>query len=449
MDDVENLEEYRPGGFAPVTIGDSLGGGRFEVIYKLGHGGIAIVWLCWELAAKKWRAIKINSASHSSEDCGDLKAIRLIKGCLNASQLEELESSHVVMPIEIFWIETPNGRHLCSVMPVLGPRVHDWRTKDIGQDADRINRICYQMTKGLQFLHEKGLCHGDFRPQNILMRLKPNALDMLSREDMFDMLGEPNSEEVWTLDGKRSEHAPQFVVAAAPWQRFRSMVTDDIAIVDFGEAYTPADNPTQFGIPMKYSSPEILFANKSSGFASDIWSLGISLLELRLDNYPYDRPSTVLRMMERYIGPIPSEYRLEASNLLESDDIWEPEEEGNQSAPETQPLVAPVDEPIDAQEARECKVEGFSDRLETKLAARQRYLGEEPDPDDPTGKTRRPGLVFYHLTNDEVRELASLLRQMLRYDPMERISLLKALEHPWFQKSHRFLKPMCSLFNQR
>ncbi|KAI1121986.1 kinase-like protein [Nemania abortiva] len=441
MDQVEDLEEYRPGGLAPVTLGDILGNGRFEVIYKLGHGGIATVWLCWELATEAWRAIKINSASHSSENCGDLKAVRLIKEGLDANQLE---AGHVLMPLETFWEETPNGKHLCSVMQVLGPRVHDWRTDDIGLDADRLNRICYQITKGLSFIHDKGICHGDFRPQNILMRLKPNSLDTLSRDDMWNMLGEPDAEDVWTLDGKRSEHAPMFVVTAAPWQRFWPVVTDEIAIVDFGEAYTPEHHPTRFGIPMKYASPEILFANKSSGFASDIWSLGISLLELRLDNYIEDHPHTVLRIMERYIGPIPSQYRSEASRLLEADDwMWETPDEGDKekSEPteenEIRPLVAPVDQPIDSQEKRECKVEGFPDRLEAKLASEQRYYGEEVDPEDPTGETQRVCLKFYHLTHEEVHELGSLLHQMLRYDTSERISASTALEHPWFRKHHK------------
>lgn len=42
----EWAEEYRPGGFHPVDIGDSLGkDGRYRVIRKLGYGSFSIVWL--------------------------------------------------------------------------------------------------------------------------------------------------------------------------------------------------------------------------------------------------------------------------------------------------------------------------------------------------------------------------------------------------------------------
>jgi serine/threonine-protein kinase SRPK3 len=46
---IEHREEYRPGGFHPVHIGDRFGtAGRFRVIHKLGRGGLATVWLCLE-----------------------------------------------------------------------------------------------------------------------------------------------------------------------------------------------------------------------------------------------------------------------------------------------------------------------------------------------------------------------------------------------------------------
>ncbi|KAK3293795.1 uncharacterized protein B0H64DRAFT_173130 [Chaetomium fimeti] len=37
--DVENLEEYRIGGYHPTVIGDTFHVGRYEVVHKLGFGG--------------------------------------------------------------------------------------------------------------------------------------------------------------------------------------------------------------------------------------------------------------------------------------------------------------------------------------------------------------------------------------------------------------------------
>lgn len=46
LDEVEDVEEYRPGGFHPMSIGDVFAGGRYRVIHKFGFG---------------WRAIDIKS----------------------------------------------------------------------------------------------------------------------------------------------------------------------------------------------------------------------------------------------------------------------------------------------------------------------------------------------------------------------------------------------------
>lgn len=44
----EPLEEYRPGGFHPVTLGDTLCEERYSIRHKLGFGGHSTVWLAWD-----------------------------------------------------------------------------------------------------------------------------------------------------------------------------------------------------------------------------------------------------------------------------------------------------------------------------------------------------------------------------------------------------------------
>lgn len=45
---VENQGDYRPGGFARITLGDRLHDQRYEVIDKLGVGHYGVVYLCWD-----------------------------------------------------------------------------------------------------------------------------------------------------------------------------------------------------------------------------------------------------------------------------------------------------------------------------------------------------------------------------------------------------------------
>lgn len=41
----ENLSKYCPGGYHPVSLGDTLNDGRYEIHHKLGWGGFSTVWL--------------------------------------------------------------------------------------------------------------------------------------------------------------------------------------------------------------------------------------------------------------------------------------------------------------------------------------------------------------------------------------------------------------------
>jgi serine/threonine-protein kinase SRPK3 len=41
----EPLDRYEPGGYHPVNIGDTLDGGRYTVMLKLGWGQYSTVWL--------------------------------------------------------------------------------------------------------------------------------------------------------------------------------------------------------------------------------------------------------------------------------------------------------------------------------------------------------------------------------------------------------------------
>ncbi|KAK0703997.1 hypothetical protein B0T26DRAFT_757493 [Lasiosphaeria miniovina] len=77
--DVEELDGYCEGGFHPVQLGDLLGrGGRFRVVHKLGTGGFGTVWLCHDKLARKWRAVKITTAKHSTPDCSELDTAELL-----------------------------------------------------------------------------------------------------------------------------------------------------------------------------------------------------------------------------------------------------------------------------------------------------------------------------------------------------------------------------------
>ena len=44
-EDEEDLEDYRPGGYHPVHIGDAFKDSRYVIVRKLGWGHFSTVWL--------------------------------------------------------------------------------------------------------------------------------------------------------------------------------------------------------------------------------------------------------------------------------------------------------------------------------------------------------------------------------------------------------------------
>lgn len=44
-EDEEDLEDYRPGGYHPINIGDEFSNGRYMIVRKLGWGHFSTVWL--------------------------------------------------------------------------------------------------------------------------------------------------------------------------------------------------------------------------------------------------------------------------------------------------------------------------------------------------------------------------------------------------------------------
>ena len=44
-DPVEDVQDYRRGGYHPIYVGDRLQNGRFLIVRKLGHGSYSTVWL--------------------------------------------------------------------------------------------------------------------------------------------------------------------------------------------------------------------------------------------------------------------------------------------------------------------------------------------------------------------------------------------------------------------
>jgi len=301
----EGVEDYAPGGLHPIVLGDVLGdNGCFEIVQKLGYGGFATVWLCYDTRKSKWRAVKVLRAEISKEDCPELKMMARMAGL----DFERRGGGYVCLPLEHFWQEGPNGRHLCLVMPLMGPTL-DSIFDDIAQDAETVKNFCFQMAEGMRFLHQNGICHGDFRPKNILVQ--STGVEDLGRDELLGLMAEaePMWEPVHRREGEGpGAHGPEYLVESNSIMLDKQFLTKKIAIIDFGVAYEIHDPPTWTGINLDYSAPEVFLEMELPlGVPTDIWALGASISVVRSAWMPFESAcvTNITSNLEDMYGPLP------------------------------------------------------------------------------------------------------------------------------------------------
>ncbi|KAK3313590.1 hypothetical protein B0H66DRAFT_629539 [Apodospora peruviana] len=292
--DCEGFEQYGPGGFHRVHIGDCLGEDhekRFRVLAKLGWGGYGTVWLCFDTKAKHLRVVKILTADESgSPDCAELKTFDYFQGF----DQQELEDNHIAVPLEHLLLNGPNGALLCFVSKWLGPSLHGVY-KYLGHCAKLMKDFCFQLGTSLEYLHSKDICHGDYRASNVLFRLI-DGVDGMSEEAVMENMGKH------ILFRKARESGP---------------LPSLISRVAYPASMAPSIG-SETGIPPRYKAPEDLFARgRPLGPATDVWTLVNMICEVRCGFLPFplldaskvENVKDALYHMELAMGPIPPAFR--------------------------------------------------------------------------------------------------------------------------------------------
>ncbi|CAO3669116.1 unnamed protein product [Umbelopsis ramanniana] len=178
----EDLEDYRKGGYHPVSIGDKFSNGRYVIIRKLGWGHFSTVWLARDLQKDRHVALKIvKSAAHYTETAVD--EIKLLERVSTANK-EAVGRNYVAQLLDHFTHRGPNGTHICMAFEVLGENLLSVikRYKHRGIPTNIVKQITKQVLLGLEYLHtECNIIHTDLKPENVLVCI-PEVERFLRRE---------------------------------------------------------------------------------------------------------------------------------------------------------------------------------------------------------------------------------------------------------------------------
>ena len=218
-------------------IGRTLG--HYEILEKLGAGGMGEVYLAQDTRLKRQVALK----ALPSDLAGDQKRLELFQH--EAEVLAALSHPNIVT---IYSVEEVDGFPFLTMELVEGKRLSDLKNRG-GLPLKRIFEIAIPVADALASAHEKGIIHRDLKPANI----------MVDREGRIKVLD-------FGLAKLRQETPSQ---------------------VDWGEAPTAqlSDESKMVGT-LPYMSPEQIDGRPVDA-RSDLFSLGVVLYEIATGRRPF------------------------------------------------------------------------------------------------------------------------------------------------------------------
>ncbi|KAF7800097.1 hypothetical protein EIP86_011341 [Pleurotus ostreatoroseus] len=402
LDDIEDVEAYRAGGFHPVSIGDYFAQGRYRILHKLGYGGSSTVWLARDQGGTQ--SGRLVTLKVVRADASDIRNPALtIPGILQAANPS---CSGIQTVDHHFFVKGPNGSHLVLASQFAGPSIlamSDCPGRVFGSKrlrADLARKVAKQVATALHYMHSAGVVHGD--------------------TDVYANLEEPQTEEVRTLGGLPCPPcAPRELVAPVDNNKITdpSFLEESVILADFGQSFVATSRPPNYepATHPNYLPPEVRFEGRTS-FEADVWALGCAIFEIRA-GFPlfssfFGSDSDILRQTVETLGRLPDPWWRQFERRASwFEDNGEPKS-------------------IQDQESAGVTLHASKSSLREQL----RSIGTQDDAPwyNEGAMIEKPGV---RLCEKEVCLLGDLLEKMLKYRPEDRIGMQEVIMHPWLETS--------------
>lgn len=207
-------------------------GDRYEIIEKIGAGGMADVYKAKCHKLNRFVAIKVLKAEYSSN-----------KNFVSKFRVEAQSAAGLMHPniVNVYDVGDEDGMHYFVMELVEGITLKNYIEKKIRLSVKEAVSIAIQVSMGIEAAHNNGIIHRDIKPQNIII----------------------------SKEGK---------VKVADFGIARAATSDTITSHAMGSVH--------------YTSPEQARGGYSDA-KSDIYSIGITLFEMVTGRVPFDGETTV------------------------------------------------------------------------------------------------------------------------------------------------------------
>ncbi|KAJ7618411.1 kinase-like domain-containing protein [Roridomyces roridus] len=392
-EELEPLSRYRAGGLHPVHLTERYNNGQYYILNKLGFGSSSHVWLAQDttteqpLSKSRPLALKFIEAKASHDRTLEIEIHKYLTDLTT-----EADSKHILPLLDTFRIQGPNGMHnvIVSDAVVLIPDLCKSKTLEDLNETE----IVRQIFQGVSFLHENGVVHRDLHCGNIGIEIPPFRTAGIGEFPRSSPLVYP------CILSEAVEHPrslPKYLVQSVPTLYFKKAPLLVVKLVDFGCAFRPGIDTVPEGGPRRaLTAPECLVSEtplpeKVWTFQSDIWTLGCTL-SLFSDG-------SLGAEMVKLLGPIPDAYRC----IIDDN-------------------ASPVNSASDTSEYENVISLNWRTLEPSLVAARAPRT-----PLSAEDELQRVGRDI-----EDVRRFLSLIKQMLRWEPRDRIKAKEALESVFF-----------------
>ncbi|KAE9376111.1 putative CDK4/6 [Stipitochalara longipes BDJ] len=253
----ETYSWYDPAASYPVRIGEIFQS-RYQVLGKLGYGSVSTAWLCRDLIAHEYVALKVFVSKHRQADNEEQVY----------THLKSIKSNHpgvrgIRALRDQFQLPGNYGPHECLVHEPLGLTLKDIRemSEDEKVDAQLLKPIIKYLLMSLDFLHtEARVVHTDVQEGNIMLGIEDDAIFKTFEEE------ESVEPSLRKFDGDRIIYATRQV--DIPENPSRAV------LCDFGDAHFGDETYIGEVMPDLYRAPEIVLGIPWDE-KIDIWSVGL------------------------------------------------------------------------------------------------------------------------------------------------------------------------------
>ncbi|KAL7789766.1 kinase-like domain-containing protein [Trichoderma afarasin] len=375
----EELAKYCHGGYHPVHLNDLLCNGRYRILDKLGFGSFSTVWLARDEVKETYVSVKIAVAEQSHDHNGELKILQTITRTGDPTHPGHKHVSHL---LDSFYHEGPNGRHLCIVLELLGPKISSVvnRLPNYRLNGRLARQISSQLLLAVDYIRSCGVVHGDIHFDNVLFRVSS-----LNRIPTFD---DSRIGKVSRKDGSPSEKGvPEYLVEPVEYKFDKSEILDEIQLVDFGQSFFIGHTPKSINTPTSLHPPELVFRHPLTE-AVDIWNLGCTTYELVTGRTPFEACRKLVPQFQKVLGGVPDQWIQDAAKT----GVLTEEPDGSAA-------------------------DGFLSLEEDIQASYANGYDKET----------------VDLNEEDLTILGSYLRRMCIVEPTRRSNLSELMSHPWVQ----------------